>query len=104
MLYRSTANINVYDSLALDKFATQMSANRYLRLLSDGQIQLIEDGYTGYMRSQDFEYLEAVYPENYSPPKALTLSQIRECIPGAIAYIKSTIATKSISLGWHCPT
>jgi hypothetical protein len=104
MLYRSIANINIFDSLALDRFATQMSANRYLKLLGDGQVQLIEDGYTGYVRSQDLEYLEAVDPKSYSPPKALTSAQIRECIPGAIAYIKSTIATKSISLGWHCPT
>jgi NlpC/P60 family/Bacterial dipeptidyl-peptidase Sh3 domain len=91
MLYRSITNINIYDSLALDRFATQMSANRYLKLLGDGQVQLIEDGYTGYVRSQDFQYLEPVDPASYTPPKALTSAQIRECIPGAIAYIKAAM-------------
>ncbi len=88
MHYRSITNINIYDSLALDRFATQMSANRYLKLTGDGQVQLIEDSYTGYVRSQDFAYLESVDPESYNPPNALTSAQIRECIPGAIAYIK----------------
>ncbi len=91
LYYRSTTNINIFDSLALDRFSTQMSANRYLRLLGNGQVQLIEDNYTGYVRSQDFEYLEAINPENYSPPKPLTSAQIRECIPGAIAYIKAAM-------------
>ncbi len=91
MFYHSIANINIYDSLALDRFATQMSANRYLKLLGDGQVQLIEDNYTGYVRSQDFEYLEAVDPKSYNPPKTLTSTQIRACIPGAIAYIKAAM-------------
>jgi cell wall-associated NlpC family hydrolase len=91
MLYRSIANINIYDSLAFDKLATQMSANRYLKLIGDEQVQLIEDSYTGYVRSQDFQYLEAIDPESYSPPKALTSTQIRECIPGAIAYAKEAM-------------
>jgi NlpC/P60 family len=91
MLYRSITNINIYDSLALDKFATQMSANRYLKLTDNGQVKLIEDGYTGYVRSQDFEYLEAVDPESYVPSKALTSAQIRAYIPGAIAYIREVM-------------
>jgi NlpC/P60 family len=91
MLYRSITNINIYDSLAFDKFATQMSANRYLKLIDNEQVELIEDGYMGYVRSQDFEYLEAVDPKSYNPPKTLTSAQIRECILGAIAYIKAAM-------------
>jgi cell wall-associated NlpC family hydrolase len=87
MLYRSTANINIYDSLEFDKLATQMSANRYLQFIQDGKAQLIEDGYTGYVRSQDHNSLEAI-TTSYSPRPTLSTEQIRERIPNVIDYIQ----------------
>jgi cell wall-associated NlpC family hydrolase len=87
MLYRSTANINIYDSPEFTKLATQMSANRYLRFIQDGKAQLMEDGYTGYVRSQDLNFLETI-TTSYSLPKALSTEQIRQRIPNVINYIQ----------------
>ncbi|WP_019501385.1 C40 family peptidase [Pseudanabaena sp. PCC 6802] len=91
MFYRSIATINIYDSLDLDKLATQMSANRYLKIIGDGQVQLLEDGYMGYVRSRDFPNLEAIEPESYAPPKSLTPAQIRERMPSVINYIQTAM-------------
>jgi hypothetical protein len=90
MLYRSITNVNIYNSLDLDELATQMSTNRYLRIISCSQVQLMEDGYMGYVRSPDLNSLEAI-TTSYSPPKALSTKQIKERIPSVINYVQTAM-------------
>ena len=62
MIYRSLADINIYDSPQLDRLATQMAKSRYLQVLETEpnflKIQLLEDGYEGLFDCQDFKNLE----------------------------------------------
>jgi hypothetical protein len=72
MIYRSLADINIYDSPKLDRLATQMARGRYLQVnpveqddaveqdieLAYLKIQLLEDGYEGLLDRQDLNKLE----------------------------------------------
>jgi hypothetical protein len=107
MIYRSLADINIYDSPKLDRLATQMARGRYLQINAIEQdaevnyfeIQLLEDGYAGLLDRQDLDKLElsdqqsyeANYDVNFSP--VLTALEIGDRLPKVIKYIRETMAT-----------
>jgi len=89
--YRSTSDIDIYEAIACTRLATQMAKGRYLRVLMDHQIQLWEDGYSGFVA--DFSHLQPC-----SPPPALpfvSAAQIHAEIEKAIAYIQSAMSVKN---------
>ena len=112
MIYRSLADINIYDSPKLDRLATQMARGRYLlvnAIEQDAQvnyfeIQLLEDGYAGLLDRQDLDKLELIdqessdrqsYDANYDAnfPPVLTAMEISDRLPDVIKYIREAMAT-----------
>ena len=112
MIYRSLADINIYDSPKLDRLATQMARGRYLlvnAIEQDAQvnyfeIQLLEDGYAGLLDRQDLDKLELIdqessdrqsYDANYDAnfPPVLTAMEISDRLPKVIKYIREAMAT-----------
>lgn len=93
MHYRSIADINIYDSPALERLATQMAKGRYLRMVGD-RVQLLEDGYKGFMRSEDTSKLQFAGLLCYYPP-VLTRSQIEERLSAAITYTQAAMQRKN---------
>jgi hypothetical protein len=116
MIYRSLADINIYDSPKLDRLATQMAKGRYLQVnpqivLEGGAIstnfemvQLLEDGYEGLLDRQDFNKLELSdrqisdrqsYDANFPPilTAKITAQEISDRIPDVIKYIREAMAT-----------
>jgi hypothetical protein len=107
MIYRSLADINIYDSPKLDRLATQMARGRYLQVNATEQdaqvnyfeIQLLEDGYAGLLDRQDLDKLElsdrqsyeANYDVNFSP--VLTALEISDRLPKVIKYIREAMST-----------
>ena len=108
MIYRSLADINIYDSPKLDRLATQMARGRYLQVNAIEQdaevnyfkIQLLEDGYAGLLDRQDLDKLELIdqeisdrqsYDENFLP--VLTAMEISDRLPDVIKYIREAMAT-----------
>lgn len=102
--YRCRANVNVYDSPALVRLATQAAQGRYLRIVDCSlaasshsstapaalQICLCEDDYPGWLSAADLGALE-VAPTPYQP-QALTADEIQAKIPGAIAFTQAAMA------------
>jgi len=112
MIYRSLADINIYDSPKLDRLATQMARGRYLQVNvveQDSQvnyfkIQLLEDGYEGLLDRQDFHKLELSdqessdhqsYDANFPTGliNQITLQEISDRLPKVIKYIREAMAT-----------
>ncbi len=99
MIYRSLADINIYDSPQLDRLATQMAKGRYLQVLESEpnflKIQLLEDGYAGLLDRQDFEKLELSDRQSYIAnfPPALSAAEISDRIPAIITFIQQAMAT-----------
>ncbi|MEA5489380.1 MULTISPECIES: C40 family peptidase [Pseudanabaena] len=99
MIYRSLADINIYDSPQLDRLATQMAKGRYLEVLSSEpsflKIQLLEDNYTGLLDRQDVEKLELSDRQSFidNLPPALSASEIRDRLPDVITFIRQAMAT-----------
>ena len=108
MIYRSLADINIYDSPKLDRLATQMARGRYLQVNAIEQdaevnyfeIQLLEDGYAGLLDRQDLDKLELIdqessdrqsYDANFPP--VLTAMEISDRLPDVIKYIREAMAT-----------
>ena len=99
MIYRSLADINIYDSPQLDRLATQMAKGRYLEVLASEpsflKIQLLEDNYTGLLDRQDVEKLELSDRQSFidNLPPALSASEIRDRFPDVITFIRQAMAT-----------
>jgi cell wall-associated NlpC family hydrolase len=94
--YQSLANINIYESPNFTTLATQMAKGRFLRILQPEilRVQLLEDGYTGFIRNLfQLKPLPAEL-EGYSD-QPLSEAEIRNRISGAIAYIKSAMNVKN---------
>ena len=98
MIYRSLADINIYDSSKLDRLATQMAKGRYLQVLESKpnffKIQLLEDEYTGLLDRQDFQKLELSDRKSFSDslPPVLSAEEICDRIPDVIAFIQQAMA------------
>jgi hypothetical protein len=103
MIYRSLADINIYDSSKLDRLATQMAKGRYLQVSESKpksqenyiKIQLLEDGYAGLLDRQDFEKLEISDRQSYIAnfPPALIAAEISDRIPTVIAFMQQAMTT-----------
>ncbi|GBO56416.1 NLP/P60 family protein [Pseudanabaena sp. lw0831] len=98
MIYRSLADINIYDSPKLDRLATQMAKGRYLQVLESEpnslEIQLLEDDYTGLLDRQDFEKLELSDRQSFidNLPQALSTQEISDRLTQVIAFIQIAMA------------
>jgi NlpC/P60 family/Bacterial dipeptidyl-peptidase Sh3 domain len=98
MIYRSLADINIYDSPKLDRLATQMAKGRYLQVLESKpnflEIQLLEDDYRGLLNRQDFEKLEISdrqsFIDNLLP--ALSANEISDRLAKVIVFIQKAMA------------
>lgn len=99
MIYRSLADINIYDSPTLDRLATQMAKGRYLQILNEEpsylKVQLLEDSYEGLLDRQDLEKLELSDRQSFIDnfPPALSSQEICDRIPVVIAFIQEAMAT-----------
>ncbi|OYQ66961.1 glycoside hydrolase [Pseudanabaena sp. SR411] len=99
MIYRSLADINIYDSPQLDRLATQMAKGRYLEVLESEpsflKIQLLEDNYTGLLDRQDLEKLEPSDRQSFidSLPPDLSASEICDRLPYVVTFIRQAMAT-----------
>lgn len=98
MIYRSLADINIYDSPKLDRLATQMAKGRYLQVLQSEpnflEIQLLEDNYTGLLDRKDFEKLELSDCQTFTNnlPPALNVHEISDHLDKVIAFIRQAMA------------
>lgn len=100
--YRVKTALNLYDSPALEKLASQAAAGRYLRFLAlpeahystteaDNQktnhaltVCLWEDDYPGWLAIADFVHLQPTVPP--SLPPLLSAAEIQARIPQVIAF------------------
>jgi cell wall-associated NlpC family hydrolase len=92
--YACVANLNLYDSPALERLATQAVAGRQLLVLSSEgmagsqaiQVQLREDGYPGWLPTEDLDLLAVAE----TPYQAITLSEteIQQRLPQVLAYVQ----------------
>jgi hypothetical protein len=108
MIYRSLADINIYDSPQLDRLATQMAKGRYLQVLASEpnsqeqflKIQLLEDDYAGLLDRQDFEKLELSDRKSYLANLLPILSNKEICdrIPNVITFVQQAMATPNAYL------
>ncbi|AFY72425.1 cell wall-associated hydrolase, invasion-associated protein [Synechococcus sp. PCC 7502] len=92
-IYQSFIDINIYDSPNFTSLATQMAGGRYLKILQPEvlQVQLLEDGYTGFVRN-----LFHLRPVEYSyEPIELSEAEIITKIPQAIAYVETAMTVKN---------
>ncbi len=94
--YRCGANLNLYDSPALERLATQAALGRYLRILSLPTateqaiaVRLCEDDYPGWLAIPDLEFLEIA--EVVYQPISLPESEIRRRIPEVIAFAEAAM-------------
>ena len=100
--YQCLANLNLYDSPALEKLATQAVAGRQLRIglttlaaersLNPQAIwvQLCEDDYPGWLPLEDLDLIE-VAEEAYQPI-ALSEPEIHHRLPQVIAFAHNAMA------------
>ncbi|PZU97777.1 MAG: glycoside hydrolase [Pseudanabaena sp.] len=97
-IYRSIANINIYDSPHLDRLATQMAKGRYLQVLNEEssylEIQLLEDNYQGLLDRQDLSKLEISDRQSFidSLPPALSSQEISDHLPQVIDFVQQAMA------------
>ena len=98
--YQCLANLNLYDSPALEKLATQAVAGRQLRIdlaalaarsLNQQAIgvRLCEDDYPGWLPLEDLDLIEAA--EVAYEPIALSESEIQHRLPQVIAFAHSAM-------------
>lgn len=97
MIYRSLADINIYDSPQLDRLATQMAKGRYLQVLESEpnflKIQLLEDGYVGLLGRQDLEKLEPSDRQSFIDdlPPALNGQEIGDRLLQVIKFVQQAM-------------
>jgi cell wall-associated NlpC family hydrolase len=90
--YQCLANLNLYDSPALERLATQAVAGRQLCILSARdssskaaiQVQLCEDSYPGWIATEDLDLLEVA--EDSYRPMLLSKAEIQQRLPQVVAY------------------
>jgi cell wall-associated NlpC family hydrolase len=94
--YQCQSNLNLYDSLELDRLATQAVAGRQLRIESapliddrslDEQavwVRLCEDDYTGWLPLEDIDLIEVA--EAAYQPIVLSEAEICDRLPQVIAF------------------
>lgn len=86
--YQTRANLDLYDSEALETLATQAAANRYLRILAlrpaAVRICLSEDDYPGWISPADLVHLHPA-DRPYTPPTP-SGPEIRARLPQVIAF------------------
>jgi NlpC/P60 family/Bacterial dipeptidyl-peptidase Sh3 domain len=107
--YCCQRSLNLYDSPALERLATQAIAQRHLRVSPENavsqkpespesvsidqphsvQVYLREDHYPGWLAVQDLVHLVAV--NCFYQPQALSRSDIEVRIPGAIAFTHAAL-------------
>ncbi|MFZ4727567.1 MAG: NlpC/P60 family protein [Pseudanabaena sp.] len=98
MIYRSLADVNIYDSPKLDRLATQMAKGRYLQVLQSEpnfiEIQLLEDDYTGLLNRQDFEKLELSDRQSFIANllPSLSAQEISDRLTKVISFIQKAMA------------
>lgn len=106
--YQCQANLNLYDSPALESLATQAVAGRQLRVLSlpidnSGrltanalQVRLCEDDYPGWLPLEDLDLLDLAE----TPYRAIGFSaaEISACLPKVIAFAHAAMAQPNIYL------
>ncbi len=98
MIYRSLADVNIYDSPKFDRLATQMAKGRYLQVLQSEpnfiEIQLLEDHYTGLLNRQDFEKLELSDRPSFiaNLPLSLSAQEISDRLTKVISFIQKSMA------------
>ncbi len=107
LIYRSCANLNIYDANTGDRLATQMAKGRYLQVkdtelnaalnsqLDYLEIQLLADGYGGWLRCNDLDKLELCDRQKYIDqlPPILNEPEISDRLPRVIDYIQKAMAT-----------
>lgn len=104
--YQSRANLNLYDSPALERLATQAFAGRHLKILSPAsgstgagvalEVHLCEDDYSGWLALQDLNLIqEATVP--YSPI-TLSTAEIQARLPMVIASAQAGMAQPNFYL------
>ncbi|MCL1493091.1 MAG: C40 family peptidase [Pseudanabaena sp. Salubria-1] len=98
MIYRSLADVNIYDSPKFDRLATQMAKGRYLQVLQSEpnfiEIQLLEDHYTGLLNRQDFEKLELSDRQSFIANllPSLSAQEISDRLTKVISFIQKSMA------------
>lgn len=100
--YRCCVNLNLYDSSALERLATQAAAGRHLRIVSLSsdaealQVRLREDDYPGWLATSDLDQLEAAgVPDRVI---ALSEAEIRRRTPDAIAFAQAAMLQPNVYL------
>lgn len=100
--YQCQANINLYDSPALEGLVTQAVAGRQLKLLplpleDEGKIggtairvRLCEDDYAGWLPIEDLDLIEVA--EAAYQPMVLSEAEIQARLPQVIAYTHMAMA------------
>ena len=97
--YQCLANLNLYDSPALEKLATQAVAGRQLRieLAADRSlnqqaiwVRLCEDDYPGWLPLEDLDLIEAA--EATYEPIALSESEIQHRLSQVIAFAHNAMS------------
>ncbi|MEM9246574.1 MAG: hypothetical protein AAGA67_12660, partial [Cyanobacteria bacterium P01_F01_bin.153] len=102
--YQTPIDLNLYGSPELKGLVTQGAAGRFLMVKSTMkrspdqppdqsikstdaavEIQLLEDGYCGWISSADYKKLTPISGSGYRPAK-VTRNEIVGKIPGAIAF------------------
>ncbi len=93
--YRCRVNLNLYDSPSCTRLATQAAAGRHLQILSKTpiddalEVRLCEDGYSGWLPVRDVAEIEKAATQYQ--PVTLSLLQIQERLPGAIAFAQAAM-------------
>jgi len=104
--YRCQINLNLYDSPNCESLATQAAAGRLVRIVLPEvdrlddlkndlkndrpiKVQLCEDDYPGWLKSDDIIHLKPT-EEVYQPP-ILSTDEIQARLPGAIAFTQAAM-------------
>ncbi|MFM7449563.1 MAG: NlpC/P60 family protein [Leptolyngbyaceae cyanobacterium] len=99
--YRCHKPLNLYDSPALERLATQAARGRWLQVKQpDPQadsvdrgvlVRLCEDGYPGWLAGEDLHYLQMA--DQPYRPVSLSDAEIQVRIPAVIAFAQAAMAT-----------
>lgn len=104
VIYRSIADINIYDSPELNRLATQMARGRFLQVLASEsaylKVQLLEDSYQGLLVRQDLSKLEISDRQSFidSLPPALNSQEISDRCPQIIKFVQQAMAVPNYYL------
>ncbi len=94
---RAQVPLDLFDSPAGDRLATQMAQGRFLVLQEkygeSYRIRLCEDGYEAFLAAAD---LARLVPDTYMPLPPLTASEIQGRLGGAIAYGLAALAVPNV--------